>query len=136
MAPPLYVGNDQKNWFSEIGTGYVLGKYSMTLISHGLAGELRDDGIACNTLWPRTYIQTAAVNNILGGDASMQGARTPSIMADAAHVILTSKSSTTTDNFFMDDEVLISSGKTITDLKEYLPSKSLPDHMLIPDLMC
>lgn len=56
ISPPLYMGNDQVNWFAKMGTGYVLGKYAMTLITHGLAGELRDDGIACNTLWPRTAI--------------------------------------------------------------------------------
>ena len=66
----------------------------------------------------------------------MAGSRTPAIMADAAHVILTSKSNLTTDNFFMDDEVLISSGKTITDLKQYLPSPDVPDHLLIQDFMC
>ena len=116
ISPPLYMGNDQVNWFAKMGTGYVLGKFGMTLITHGLAGELKDDGIACNTLWPRTAIQTAAVQNLLGGDSTMSGSRTPEIMADAAYVILSSKSSETTDNFFMDDEVLISSGKTITDL--------------------
>ena len=105
-----------------MGTGYVLGKYNMTLITHGLAGELKDDGIACNTLWPRTAIQTAAVQNLLGGDSTMSGSRTPEIMADSAYVILTSKASATTDNFFLDDEVLISSGQNITDLKKYLPS--------------
>ena len=56
IAPPLYMGTDVVNWFSKMGTGYVLGKYSMTLIAHGLAGELADDGIASNTLWPRTAI--------------------------------------------------------------------------------
>ena len=62
ISPPLYMGNDhQVNWFAKLGTGYVLGKYAMTLITHGLSGELREDGIACNTLWPRTTIQTAAV---------------------------------------------------------------------------
>ena len=136
IAPPLYMGSDQVNWFEKLGTGYVLGKYSMTLISHGLAGELRDDGIACNTLWPRTAIQTAAIKNVLGGDDVMDGSRTPAIMADAAYVILTSKSTHTTDNFFLDDEVLISSGKTITDLKQYLPSPGLPDHKLVADYMC
>ena len=119
-----------------MGTGYVLGKYAMTLITHGLAGELRDDGIACNTLWPRTAIQTAAVQNLLGGDSTMSGSRTPAIMADSAYVILTSKSTLTTDNFFLDDEVLISSGKNITDLKQYLPSPNAPDSALIPDFMC
>ena len=104
------MGNEQVNWFATIGTGYVLGKFGMTLITHGLAEELREDGIACNTLWPRSTIQTAAVQNLLGGDRAMAGSRTPAIMADAAYVILTAKSTTTTDNFFLDDEVLISSG--------------------------
>lgn len=136
ISPPLYMGTDQINWFAKMGTGYVLGKYGMTLLTHGLAEELREDGIACNTLWPRTAIQTAAVQNLLGGDSTMAGSRTPAIMADSAYVILTSNSSSTTDNFFMDDEVLISSGKTITDLKKYLPSGDVADHMLIPDFMC
>ena len=136
IAPPLYMGTDQINWFAKMGSGYVLGKYSMTLLTHGLAGELADDGIACNTLWPRTAIQTAAVQNILGGDETMAGSRTPAIMADAAHVILTSKANMTTDNFFLDDEVLISSGKTVTDLKQYLPSPNTPDHLLVQDFMC
>ena len=92
----------------------------MTLITHGLSGELKDDGIACNTLWPRSYVATAAVNNILGGESSMKGSRNPAIMADSAHVILTSCSKSTTDNFFMDDEVLISNGQTIDDLQKYL----------------
>lgn len=108
-----------------MGTGYVLGKFGMTLITHGLAGELKEDGIACNTLWPRTAIQTAAVQNLLGGDDAMAGSRTLEIMSDAAHVILTSKSRLTNDNFFMDDEVLISNGATITDLKKYLPNKNV-----------
>lgn len=56
-------------------------------------------------------------------------------MADAAHVILTAKSSMTTDNFFIDDEVLISAGSNITDLKKYLPTPNLPDYKLLPDFM-
>ena len=87
-------------------------------------------------MWPRTAIQTAAVQNLLGGDDTMAGSRTAAIMADSAHVILTSKSTHTTDNFFLDDEVLISTGLTITDLKKYLPAKNLPDHTLVPDFMC
>lgn len=61
ISPPLYMGNDQVNWFAKLGAGYVLGKYGMTLITHGLAGELEGDGIGCNCLWPRTSIATAAV---------------------------------------------------------------------------
>ena len=70
-------------------------------------------------------MQTAAVKNLLGGDSTMAGSRTPEIMSDSAYVILTSKSSVTTDNFFLDDEVLISDGMTITDLKKYLPNSNL-----------
>jgi citronellol/citronellal dehydrogenase len=90
-SPPLYIGTDPGiNWFERIGTGYVLGKYGMTLVTHGLAAELKLDGIACNCLWPRTSISTAAVSNILGGEFAMKHSRKPEIMADAAHVILTS----------------------------------------------
>ena len=73
---------------------------------------------------------------MLGGDTVMEGSRKPEIMADAAYEILTSKSTLTTDNFFIDDEVLISSGKTITDLKQYNPTPTFPDHLLVPDYMC
>ena len=66
----------------------------------------------------------------------MAGSRTADIMADSAHVILTSKSTETTDNFFLDDEVLISSGMNIDDLKKYRPSKDTPDSALVPDFMC
>ena len=102
----------------------------------GLADELRDDGIACNTLWPRTAIQTAAVKNLLGGDDTMDGSRKVEIMGDSAYVVLTSKASETTDNFFIDDEVLISNGMNITDLKKYLPNPNLADAALVQDFMC
>jgi citronellol/citronellal dehydrogenase len=64
----------------------------MTLLTHGMADELRDEKIACNTLWPRTSIATAAVKNLLGGEGTVSKSRTPEIMSDAAYVILTSKS--------------------------------------------
>ena len=65
----------------------------------------------------------------------MAGSRTTDIMADAAHVILTAKSTETTDNFFIDDEVVLSAGKNVTDLKKYLPSVGLPDRLLVQDFM-
>jgi citronellol/citronellal dehydrogenase len=136
ISPPLYMGNDQVNWFAKMGTGYVLGKYGMTLITHGLAGELKDDGVGCNTLWPRTAIQTAAVQNLLGGDSTMAGSRTPGIMADSAYVILTANSRKTNDNFFLDDEVLISTGETIDTLSKYMPKGETILSKLGPDFMC
>ena len=72
ISPPLYAITDPKlNWYARIGVGYALAKFGMTLVTHGLAEELQGDGIACNTLWPRTSIATAAVSNILAGDMGM-----------------------------------------------------------------
>lgn len=77
-------------------------------LNKGLAGELREEGIACNTLWPRTMVASAAVKNLLGGDKSIKKSRIPDILGDAAHIILTSDSRAATDNFFVDDEVIVS----------------------------
>lgn len=109
ISPPLHAATDPKiNWFARLGVGYVQAKMGMTFTSHGLAEELREDGIGCNTLWPRTAIATAAVQNLLGGEESMRQSRTPEIMADSAYEILCSDSRKTTDQFFIDDEVLLS----------------------------
>jgi citronellol/citronellal dehydrogenase len=94
----------------------------------GMAGEFKQAGIAFNALWPRTVIATAAVQNLLGGDASIRAARKPEIMGDAAHVILCRPARECTGNFFIDDEVLASSGKTNLDEYAVDPSaKLLPD---------
>jgi len=117
ISPPLNFDNSPVNWFARIGTGYVLAKYGMTLLTHGMAEELREYNIACNCLWPRTAVATAAVMNVLGGETVMERSRTVEIMADAAHVILTSDSTKTTDQFFIDDVVLLSDG--VTDFAKY-----------------
>lgn len=103
----------------------------MTLITHGLAEELREYKIGCNTLWPRTTIETAAVKNLLGGDQAIGLARTTDIMSDSAYVILTSDSSKTTDQFFYDDVVMGSVG--VYDLSKYRVNKEVQDWQLIPD---
>ena len=100
----------------------------MSLCVLGMAGEFRTRGIAVNALWPRTVIATAAEQNLLGGEMTMRGSRTPEIVADAAHVILTRPSRECTGNFFVDDEVLRSAG--VTDLSKY---QSVPGADLIPD---
>jgi citronellol/citronellal dehydrogenase len=98
ISPPLYAATDsQVNWYARIGVGYTIAKLGMTLITHGLADELRGSGIACNTLWPRTMIATAAVQNLLGGDESIKKSRSPDIMGDAAYEIMTSDSKKKTD---------------------------------------
>ena len=97
ISPPMGMGDQGVNWFARFGTGYVLAKYGMTLLTHGMSKELEDYRIGCNTLWPRTMIATAAVQNLLGGDDSVNASRSTDIMADAAYEILTSDSSKTTD---------------------------------------
>ncbi|GAB3382323.1 SDR family oxidoreductase [Amycolatopsis echigonensis] len=110
LSPPL---NLSPAWIGA-HLGYTLSKYGMSLCTVGLAEELKTDGIAANSLWPRTLIDTAAVRNIIGGASQ---ARTPSIIADAAYAILTRPSRECTGNLFIDDEVLAAEG--VTDLSGY-----------------
>ena len=113
LSPPLDL--DPK-WFAGIGTGYTISKFSMSLVTIGLAAELKADGIAVNSLWPRTTIDTAAVRNILGTEL-VSRSRTPQIVADAAMAILTRPASTATGRCFIDDEVLVENGTD--DLSSY-----------------
>ena len=85
LSPPL----DMKTKWFEHSTAYTMAKYGMSMCVLGLSGELKSAGIAVNALWPRTTIATAAVGNLLGGDAMMRASRTPEIMADAAYAIFT-----------------------------------------------
>ncbi|WP_280482347.1 SDR family oxidoreductase [Nocardia cyriacigeorgica] len=113
LSPPL---NLDPKWASS-SLGYTIAKYGMSLTTLGLAEELKSDGIAVNSLWPRTTIATAAVKNLLGGEEMVATSRTPDIYADAAYLVLTSPSTETTGNFFIDDDVLAAHG--ITDLDKY-----------------
>lgn len=128
----MYAVTQDRNWYAKIGTGYAAAKFGMTLITYGISGELKDDGVAANTLWPRTAIQTSAVKNLLGGDEAMKKSRTEEIMADAAYEILTSDAKTTTGQTFMDDFVLGSVG--IQDLSKYKMA-DVPDWNLVMDFM-
>jgi NAD(P)-dependent dehydrogenase (short-subunit alcohol dehydrogenase family) len=85
LSPPLEV---EPRWFGH-SLAYTMSKYGMSLCTLGFAGEFAAMGIAANSLWPRTTIATAAVRNLLGGEAAAHRARIPDIMADAAHAILT-----------------------------------------------
>ncbi len=120
LSPPL---NLDPKWAGG-QLGYTIAKYGMSLCTLGLAEELKDRGIAANSLWPRTVIATAAVQNLLGGDQAMNQARTPEIVADAAHAILTRPAAECTGNFFIDDEVLAEEG--ITDLSGYQAGEGEP----------
>ena len=113
LSPPL---NLNPKWAGSF-LGYTIAKYGMSLVTLGLAEELKGQGIAANSLWPRTTIATAAVANLLGGQEMVARSRTPKIMADSAHAILTRDPRECTGNFFIDDEVLAEEG--ITDLSPY-----------------
>jgi citronellol/citronellal dehydrogenase len=124
LSPPLDM---KEKWFAP-HVAYTMAKFGMSMCVLGMAGEFRSAGVAVNALWPRTVIATAAVQNLLGGDATIRGSRKPDIMADAAHVILTRPSREHTGQFFIDDEVLRSAG--IADLSGY---QMVAGADLIPD---
>ena len=124
LSPPL---NLDPKWFAH-HVAYTMSKYGMSMCVLGMAEEFKKDKIAVNALWPRTAIATAAVKNLLGGDATIKHSRKPDIVAEAAYIILTQPSNECTGNFFIDDEVLIENG--ITDLSKY---SIIPNARLIPD---
>src|SRR5215208_3796333 len=113
LSPPLSL--DPK-WAKD-HVGYTLAKYGMSLCTLGMAEEFRDEGIAFNSLWPRTLVATAAVQNLLGGDEAMAKSRKPEVVADSAYAILTRPSRECTGNFFLCEDVLAEEG--VTDLDRY-----------------
>jgi len=125
LSPPM---NMDMKWFSN-HLAYTMSKYNMTMIALGHATELKKFNIAANTLWPKTTIATAAVQNLLGGQMLMNMSRTPEIMADAAYYILTKASTQCTGNTFIDEEVLAAEG--IVDLAKY---SVVPGAQLYTDL--
>jgi citronellol/citronellal dehydrogenase len=98
----------------------------------GLAGELRPKGIAVNALWPRTTIATAAVKNLLGGDALMQRSRTPDIIAEAAARVFAKPSRQFTGNFLLDDNFLYEEGVRDFDQYRVDPKQGLQQDFFVP----
>ena len=127
LSPPLDM---QERWFAP-ATAYAMAKFGMSLVVLGRAGEQRGK-IAVNALWPRTTIATAAVRNLLGGDALMNMSRTPDILADAAWRIF-QKPKTFTGNFIIDDTFLASEGVTDFDQYRVNPSQPLQVDFFVPD---
>ena len=113
LSPPL---NMNPEWFAK-HLAYTISKYGMSMCVLGFAGELGGAGIGVNALWPRTAIATAAVRNLLGGEQAILRCRTPDIVADAAHAILTRDARQCTGNFFIDDDVLREEG--VSDFERY-----------------
>lgn len=113
LSPPI---NMAPHWLKPFSP-YTVSKYGMTILTLGMAEEFRDYGISCNTLWPATYIATAAVEVNLGGDGAVQVSRKPEIMADAAHAILATARGELTGQSLLDEQALARIG--ITDLRTY-----------------
>jgi len=113
LSPPLDMA---PKWFGP-HVAYSIAKYGMSMCTLGMAEEFRGDGIAVNSLWPLTTIDTAAVRNLLGGESLARVSRTPEIIADAAYAIFNKPSRECTGNFFIDEALLRAEG--VTDFTRY-----------------
>jgi len=122
LSPPLSM---KAKWFQH-HVAYTMAKYGMSMCVLGMSEEFKKEGIAVNALWPRTAIDTAALQMIPGVDTA--ACRTPEILADAAYIILNRESKGCTGNFFVDDELLASEG--ITDLEKYSVVPGTKDFLL------
>lgn len=122
MSPPLSM---KDKWFKN-HVAYTMSKYGMSMCVLGMSAEFKRDAIAVNALWPRTAIDTAALQMIPGIDTNF--CRKPEILADAAYIILNRDAKETTGNFYVDDEVLASEG--ITDLDKYAVVPGTTDFIL------
>ncbi|MBC8023141.1 MAG: NAD(P)-dependent oxidoreductase [Burkholderiales bacterium] len=119
LSPPLGM---KAKWFAG-HVAYTMSKYGMSMCTLGMAEEFKADGIAVNSLWPRTTIATAAVE-VHFPEAILRASRTPEIMADAAHLILTSDARKNTGQFYIDEEVLKKSG--VKDFARYAVTPGVP----------
>jgi citronellol/citronellal dehydrogenase len=129
LAPPLDM---QARWFKN-HVAYTMAKFGMSMCTLGMSAELAEQGIAVNSLWPLTTIDTAAVRNLLGGDSMARVSRKPEIMGDAAIAILHRSSRECTGNFFIDEEVLVAQGVTDFSAYAYDPNSPLMPDFFVPD---
>jgi citronellol/citronellal dehydrogenase len=125
LSPPI---NLNEKWLSR-HIAYTMSKYNMTMMALGWAAELKKYNIASNALWPATTIATAAIKNLLGGEALMRMSRKPEILADAAYYILSRASAICTGNTYIDEKVL--QAEHIHNFDEYAVT---PGGDLYPDL--
>ena len=128
LSPPIRL---EPKWFKP--TAYMMAKYGMTLCALGIAEELRSEGIASNTLWPRTMVATAAVRNLLGGDEAMARARKPEVYADAAYVIVNMPANEYTGNTVLCEDVLVESGVTDLSVYDCVPGSQLGVDLWVDD---
>jgi citronellol/citronellal dehydrogenase len=126
LSPPL---NLAPKWFAQHGP-YTVTKYGMSMLTLGMSEEFKKYGISVNSLWPQTMIATAAIEFELGSRDAFKRARTPAIMADAAHAILASEGRSITGRLLIDEELLREQGQTEFEHYRYDPAGG----SLVPDL--
>ncbi|MDG9782876.1 SDR family oxidoreductase [Metapseudomonas otitidis] len=126
LSPPL---NLDAKWFTQHGP-YTVTKYGMSMLTLGMSEEFKRYGISVNSLWPKTMIATAAIEFELGSRDAFKRARTPAIMADAAHAILSSEGRRITGRLLVDEEILREQGQTEFEHYRFDPEGG----SLIPDL--
>ena len=128
LSPPILL---ESKWLTP--TAYMMAKFGMTLCGLGMAEELREDGIASNTLWPRTMVATAAVQNLLGGPEAMARARKPEVYSDAAYVIFNKPAREYTGNSVLCEDVLVESGVTDLSVYDCVPGSELGVDLWVTD---
>ncbi|VXB84690.1 SDR family oxidoreductase [Pseudomonas sp. 8O] len=126
LSPPL---NLDTKWFAQHGP-YTVTKYGMSMLTLGMSEEFKKYGISVNSLWPKTMIATAAIEFELGSRDAFKRARTPAIMADAAHAILASQGRSITGRLLIDEDILRERG--VSDFEQYRFDPA--GGSLIPDL--
>ena len=129
LSPPLDM---RERWFAP-HLAYSMAKYGMSLCVLGFAGEFRTRGIAVNALWPRTTIGTAAIRNIVGGEAMMRASRKPEILADAAWLVFRKPAREFTGNFLIDDTFLAAEGVADFDRYRIDPTVPLQPDFFVPE---
>ncbi|KAJ3217040.1 hypothetical protein HDU67_008598 [Dinochytrium kinnereticum] len=137
LSPPL----DMRMMWFEPHVAYTMAKFAMSMCTLGLAGELREHGIAANALWPKTAIETSAVTNVIAptyvpeteikAENIQMKMRTSDIMSDAAYVILSQDAKTYTGQFTIDEFVLKYQG--VTDFKKYRTHPDCEEDEIAPD---
>ena len=129
LSPPLDI---KPRWFAP-HVAYSMAKYNMSLAMLGMAEEFRADGVACNALWPRTAIATAAIQFALAGEEGLRHCRTVEIMADAAHAIFEKPSRDFTGQFVIDDTFLYAEGVRDFDKYRVDPAATLMPDFFVPE---
>lgn len=125
LSPPI---NLQPKWLGPFAP-YALSKFGMTILSMGLAEELRESGVSVATLWPRTLVATAAIEFAVGNREMFEQSRKPVVMADAAYEVLQTKNCALSGRQLIDEELLGERG--VSDFKPYAHNPDKADQLAV-----